>query len=241
MKLVLDIGNTRVKAGLFEKKQLREIIISAEPSFGFIESICLKHKDISSVILSSVRNIAPAVVDLLKGKNFFIEFSDTTPVPVKNFYKTPCSLGKDRLAGVIAANALYPKENILVVDAGTCITYDFINASGEYLGGSISPGLSIRFKSLHTFTEKLPLVSLTNYYELTGTDTETSILSGVINGLIAEADEIINKYRKLYNPLRTVICGGDALFLSVRLKNSIFAVPELVMIGLNEILAYNER
>jgi type III pantothenate kinase len=240
MKLVLDIGNTKVKAGVFEKKQLIEIISSTVPSVEFIDGICRKNKGIASVILSSVREVPFAVIDLLKKNYYFIEFSDTTPVPVTNLYRSPTTLGKDRLAGVVAAGSLYPNENVLVIDAGTCITYDFINAAGEYNGGSISPGFSMRFKALHTFTGQLPLVSLENYYDLIGTDTETSILSGVVNGLTAEADAIINLYKKLYNPIRTVICGGDMKFLADRLKNSIFAVSELVLIGLNEILDHNE-
>jgi len=240
LKLVLDIGNTQVKAGVFEKKQLTGTFLSARLSVEFAESICSKNKEISSVILSSVRETHPAVIDFFTKKYRFIEFTDATPVPVTNLYKTPDTLGKDRLAGVIAARSLYPGENVLVVDAGTCITYDFINAAGEYPGGSISPGFSMRFKALHTFTGKLPLVSVTDYRDLTGTDTETSVLSGVINGLTAEADEIINKYKKCYNPLRVIICGGDAGFLAGRLKNSIFAVPELILVGLNEILDHNE-
>jgi len=241
MKLILDIGNTNVKAGFFEKKQLLEIISSAEPSLEFIESICHKNKGIASVILSSVREVPVAVIDFFKKNYRFIEFTDTTHVPVTNLYRTPATLGKDRMAGVVAVRSLYPNENVLVIDAGTCITYNFINAAGEYHGGSISPGFSMRFKALHTFTGQLPLVSLENYYDLIGTDTETSILSGVVNGLTAEADAIISLYKKLHNPVRTVICGGDAQFLADRLKNSIFAVPELVLIGLNEILDYNNE
>jgi type III pantothenate kinase len=169
-----------------------------------------------------------------------MELSALTNIPVTNFYKTPDTLGKDRLAGIVAAHSLYVKENVLVIDAGTCITYDLITTKGEYYGGSISPGLNMRFKALHTFTEKLPLVSLLNFEELIGTDTNTSILSGVINGLIAETDAIIERYKELYSALKIIICGGDAQFLVDRLKNSIFAVPELVLIGLNEILDYNE-
>ncbi|NTW32724.1 MAG: type III pantothenate kinase [Bacteroidetes bacterium] len=241
MKLVLDIGNTQVKAGFFENKKLVEVIVFPELSVEWIESTKIKHPGISNIILSSVGKVSAKVIEILKNNFHLIELSETTAIPINNLYKSPDTLGKDRLAGVIAAHSLYPEENILVIDAGTCITFDMVSIKGEYKGGSISPGFLMRFKSLHTFTAKLPLVSLTNYSELIGTDTETSILSGVINGLCAETDAIIDKYKGLYKPLRTIICGGDAKFLADRLKNSIFAVPELVLIGLNEILDYNEQ
>jgi type III pantothenate kinase len=240
MKLVLDIGNTLVKAGVFEKKQLLSTKTSPELSMDFISVIAKKNKGISSVIISSVIEIPSELTRTLKKNYRFIELSDSTPVPITNLYKTPETLGKDRLAGVVAAHFLYPKKNVLVIDAGTCITYDIIDKNGKYYGGSISPGLSMRFKAMHTFTGKLPLVSLSNYKELTGRDTKESILSGVINGVIAEADTIIERYKKQYFSLKTVICGGDASFLADRLKNSIFAQPELVLKGLNEILDYNE-
>ena len=241
MKLIIDIGNTLVKVGLFEKKQLLITKTSPILSLDFITSITDQNKNISSVIISSVKDVSVDIINYLK-KNFrFIELSALTVIPITNLYKTPETLGKDRLAGIVAAHSLYPDENVLVIDAGTCITYDIITAKGEYYGGNISPGLNMRFKALHTFTEKLPLVSLINFTELIGTDTNKSILSGVINGIVAEADAIIERYRDFYSPLKIIICGGDAQFLVDRLKkNSIFAVSELVLIGLNEILDYNE-
>ncbi len=240
MKLVFDIGNSLVKAGVFEKKQLLYIKTSASLSEKFIKSISRKYNDITSVILSSVRKIPAKEVNYLKKNFHFILFSTATSVPVANLYKTPETLGNDRLAGVVAAYSMYPSENVLVIDAGTCITYDFINEKGEYRGGGISPGLSMRFKALNTFTEKLPLVSLINFKELVGTNTEKSILSGVINGTVSEVDAIINQYGKRYSSLKTIICGGDSRFFADRLKNRIFAIPELVLKGLNEILDYNE-
>jgi type III pantothenate kinase len=240
MKLVLDIGNTLVKAGVFEKKQLVSSKTASCLSLDSISSLVRKNKNISSVIISAVRSVPPEILNYLKKNYRFTEFSSATPLPITNLYRTAETLGKDRLAGVVAAHFLYPKKNVLVIDAGTCITYDLITKDGKYSGGSISPGLSMRFKALHTFTGKLPLVKVSNFKELVGKDTEKSILSGVINGLIAEADTIIERYKKLYPSMITVVCGGDAPFLADRLKNSIFAQPELVLIGLNEILDYNE-
>jgi type III pantothenate kinase len=240
MKLVLDIGNTLVKAGVFEKKQMVSSKTASCLSLDSISSIVRKNKNISSVIFSAVRSVPPEIINFLKKNYRCTEFSSATPLPITNLYRTVETLGKDRLAGVVAAHFLYPKKNVLVIDAGTCITYDLITKDGKYSGGSISPGLSMRFKALHTFTGKLPLVKVSNFKELVGKDTEKSILSGVINGLIAEADTIMERYKKLYPSMITVVCGGDASFLADRLKNSIFAQPELVLIGLNEILDYNE-
>jgi type III pantothenate kinase len=240
MKLVLDIGNSFIKAGVFEKKQLLQLFSAIELNTAFIEDIVSKYSEVNSAIFSSVKEISSEINNYLKSKFRLLEFTSTLSLPIKNYYKTPETLGKDRLAGVVAAHYLYPNRNVLVIDAGTCITYDLVNNNGEYFGGSISPGLTIRFNALHTFTGKLPLVSFKNYKELAGTDTETSILAGVINGFLFEADTVITKYKEQYEDLIVLICGGDYQFLVDRLKNSIFAVPELILTGLNEILDYNE-
>jgi type III pantothenate kinase len=240
MKLILDIGNSFIKAGVFEKEKLLQMISDTELDTIFIDEIVNKHSAIHSVIISSVREIPAEMNNYLKNKFRLLEFTSTLSLPIKNYYKTPGTLGKDRLAGVVAANFLYPKSNVLVIDAGTCITYDLINKNGEYFGGSISPGLTIRFNALHTFTGKLPLITFQNYEGLAGNDTETSILAGVINGFLFEVDMVINSYRDKYDDLKVLICGGDYQFLADRLKNSIFAVPELVLIGLNEIMDRNE-
>lgn len=239
MKLILDVGNTLTKAGIFEGKTLHEIFNSTELTIGFIEKIRNKYKNITLAILSSLKDVNNEVLEYLKNNYSLIEFTEHTPIPVRNLYQSPSTLGNDRLAGVIAAHTLYPDKNVLVIDAGTCITYDMITADGVYSGGSISPGLYMKFQALHTFTGKLPLIELKDFNEIIGTNTEQSILSGVINGTVGEMDAIIEKYDKLYSPLKTLICGGDAHFLAVRLKSSIFAAPELVLLGLNEILDYN--
>jgi len=238
MKLVLDIGNTFIKAGVFEQKQLKYSYHSEKLTVDFIKKITKKYA-IHAVLLSSVKPVSLKAIEYLS-KNFqYIELSESTPVHIINKYKTPATLGKDRLAGVSGAASFYKSENVLVIDAGTCITYDFINKKKEYHGGSISPGIQMRFKALHTFTGKLPLVSLTNFNRLSGTNTEESILAGVINGAVGEMDAVINNYKEKYGSLKVVICGGDAAFLASRLKNTIFALPELILIGLNEILDYN--
>ncbi len=145
----------------------------------------------------------------------------------------------DRLAGVCGAIELFKETDTLVIDAGTCITYDFVDKQKNYFGGSISPGLKMRFKAVHTFTAKLPLVDSANAVGLIGDSTESSIQSGVINGMIAEIEGIIMRYQDKYPGLRVILCGGDTAFFENKLKASIFAAPDLVLIGLNSILIYN--
>jgi type III pantothenate kinase len=161
------------------------------------------------------------------------------PLPVVNLYATPLTLGVDRLAGVCGAQQIFPLQHCLVIDAGTCITYDFLDKEGKYYGGGISPGLKMRFQAVHTFTAKLPLVTPKGHVPLIGNSTESCIQSGVVNGVLAELDGIIDQYGKKFEGLRVILCGGDAMFFENQLKASIFASPELVLIGLNSILNYN--
>jgi type III pantothenate kinase len=163
-----------------------------------------------------------------------------TPLPIKNNYATPKSLGKDRLAAAVGAWSLFPNQNSLSIDVGTAIKFDLINQASEYIGGSISPGISLRFQSLHNFTAKLPLVQYKNSHPLIGFDTETSILSGVLNGINSEIDGLIELYKVQYPDLKIILSGGDSIYFENNLKSNIFAVSNLVQIGLNEILIFNE-
>jgi type III pantothenate kinase len=161
------------------------------------------------------------------------------PVPVTNGYATPETLGMDRLAAVVGATALHPGRPCLVVDLGTCITYDLVDAAGYYHGGGISPGLRMRFRAMHTFTARLPLIEPEPHAALIGTSTRTAMQSGVVNGLVAELEGMMSRYGAQFPPLTTILCGGDALFFETQLKGIIFVVPELVLLGLNRILLYN--
>ena len=145
-------------------------------------------------------------------------------------------MGVDRLALVSAFAKAYPKQNGLIIDAGTCITYDFINAEGVYLGGAISPGLRLRYTSLHNLTANLPLLETKEVEQWIGDTTESAIHSGVYNGLIQEIDGVIAQYKDKYEPLVVILTGGDAHILSKRLKNSIFAHSNFLLEGLNYIL-----
>ena len=175
---------------------------------------------------------------------FFIELNHSTPVPFINSYTTPDTLGKDRIAIASAATKKYPGENVLIIDTGTSITYDFVTSNKEYLGGSISPGLNMRFKALHNFTHRLPLINLPDpdtEINLVGDSTESSILTGVVNGLIAEVENIIVQYNTKFSPLILVISGGDYKYFEKLVKSNIFAAPNIVVYGLKCILDFNEK
>jgi len=241
MKLILDFGNTFKKYALFEGKVLKELKIFEKDDYKKQMLFLSNNKNVKSIIISSVIDYPESLNNYLQENYYFIKLNPQTPVPVKNKYKTQNTLGKDRLAAVVGANVLFPENNVLVIEAGTCITYDFINSEAEYLGGSISPGLNMRYKSLNNFTDKLPLVTNRDFKCLTGQTTEESIISGISNGIIAEVDGIIELYKKKYSSLKIVLGGGDMNFFVNKLKNSIFANPNIVLEGLNEILDFNEK
>jgi type III pantothenate kinase len=170
-----------------------------------------------------------------------LEFNHNTILPINNSYQTPGTLGKDRIAAVVGASSLFPGEDLLIIDAGTCITFDFINAQKEYFGGAISPGINLRFNCLHNFTGNLPLVHPVAETKLIGDSTESSLLSGVINGIREEVDGIINRYKLSFPKLKVVFTGGDIKYFDKYLKNNIFAVENLVLLGLKDILHYNVK
>jgi type III pantothenate kinase len=147
----------------------------------------------------------------------------------------------DRLASAVAAFHRFPVHPVLILNAGTAVTYDIVTKIGEYLGGSISPGMQMRFRALHTFTKQLPLLTYTGIDFLTGNDTDTSVLSGVINGMAAEMEGMIARYQKEYPGIKVVLSGGDLNYFVNRLKISIFAVPNIVIYGLQQILAFNDK
>ena len=238
MKLAIDIGNTSTKLALFEAKNVFATAAINKCNLKNIQKF-VANKEISTTIISSVKEInseISSIADYYKA----IVLSENTPVPIKNHYKTANTLGKDRLAAVVGAHFLYPKKDIIVFDAGTCLTIDFLSKKGEYIGGRISPGIEMRYKALHTFTNKLPLVKKGKTTPIIGDDTNSSISSGVQQGILAEVRSIISEYRLEKPDALAVVTGGDCFFFEKELKNSIFANPNLVLIGLNEILDFNE-
>lgn len=240
-QLIIDIGNTRVKYAIFDDYQLIEQDCSQDIDIELIYK-WVKHYEINKVLVSDVRNIRTKVEPILLEKIDTVLFLDeNTRLPIKNHYRTPSTLGKDRIAAVVGAWHQYPNKNCLVVDAGTAITYDFLDASGTYLGGNISPGLMTRFKSLHDYTGKLPLLKESEIKEEIGKDTTNAITSGVELGIIFEVERYISYFSKKYSDLHVIITGGDALFFERNLKNSIFVDLNVTLTGLNRILIYNDK
>ena len=244
MKLIIDIGNTFSKLAVFEKNTMVSLSIVKSLSVQKLEQILKKFPLINSSIISSVALHDVKLNELLLQHGSFIELDHNTPVPFINKYGTPFTLGKDRIAIASAAAQMYANQNTLIIDAGTSVTYDLVTSNNEYLGGAISPGLNMRFDALHNFTHKLPLIKLPNSDEkigLIGNSTETSILSGVINGLTAEIESIINQYSSSFSPLKTAISGGDYKYFEKLVKSDIFAAPNIVVTGLKCILDFNEK
>lgn len=235
--LAIDIGNTAVKYALFNGQALQQTgQVLDETELTTIPELA----DLDNLIFSSVRAGESRSGSYLKVKGQRLQLTWETPGPLKNLYETPQTLGMDRLAAVTGANFLFPDFNCLVIDAGTCITCDYVDRERNYQGGSIALGLEMKFKALHTFTQKLPLVQQTqSEVPLTGRNTVDAIRSGVLHGSVAELNGIIGSYTKIAPELVVVLCGGDAAFFETNLKGRIFVVPELVLIGLNRILNYN--
>jgi len=241
MNLIIDAGNTSVKLAVFDKG---ELIFCQKADHGKIaervKNICEQYPKISHGIVSSVGNLDHKVIAVA---NIFCNVHELTPeskTPYKNSYASPQTLGVDRMALATAAFYHNQKGNTLVVDAGTCITYDMVNDYGEYLGGAISPGLRMRYKALSAQTARLPLLVPETPFDLIGNTTENSMHSGVVNGVCYEIDGVIGDYRTRFRDLTVILTGGDASFLSKRLKNTIFADSKFLLKGLNYLLEYNK-
>jgi type III pantothenate kinase len=238
VNLILDVGNSLLKIALFKKSELIQKFKFSENYKRNIENIISKN-NVTHSIISNVGRIDDSIINILKESTNLLLVSNQLKVPFKNLYKSKNTLGQDRLALVSAAAFNFPNENVLIVDVGSCITYDFKNNNNEYLGGGISPGISMRFKSLNTFTSNLPLIDFDNIHKLIGNNTKNSINSGVINGTISEINGIIQQYCEEFKNIRIILTGGDSNFLLKRIKNSIFADQNFLLVGLNKLLEDN--
>lgn len=239
MNLIIDVGNTRVKMAVYNNSELIHYEIFTHENVLRSALGIVNKFDCKAAIISFVGVVKKSEIIELKSKIPLVILNSETKIPFKNAYETPKTLGVDRIALVSSAVKHFPGENVLVIDAGTCITYDYVNSNTEYFGGSISPGLKMRYKALHVFTEKLPLLEPEYPNSLIGKSTVNSIHSGVINGVINEIDGTIKQYKEKNQDLTVVLTGGDVKFLANRLKNSIFANPNFLLDGLNSILTYN--
>nr|WP_321232012.1 type III pantothenate kinase [uncultured Psychroserpens sp.] len=242
MNLIVDVGNTYVKFAVYNQSKLKEKVVGELKSFENIALDVLKtHSNIKKAIVSSVGKLKKAHIKTLEEQLEVIELSHKLKLPFANLYATPKTLGVDRIALVSASVEQFPDHNVLIIDAGTCITYDFINTKNEYLGGAISPGIRLRYRTLNNLTANLPLLETEMPQEILGNSTQNSIHSGVVYGVLKEIDGVIDEYVKKYSDLTVILTGGDTKFLSNQLKNSIFANSNFLLEGLNFILEYNSQ
>jgi type III pantothenate kinase len=238
MNLVLDFGNTLIKAAFFEGTKLIEDrrFSSVSDVLRSLESFPVARHCLIASVTAKHKKVQAA---LSKNCNTRL-FTPETPVPIKNLYLSPLSLGSDRLASAAGAAQEFPDRDLLVIDAGTCLKFNFVNKRREFIGGAISPGIAMRLKAMHQFTHALPEPELPEeYLTLTGKSTSESLLSGAIVGAACEADDMATRYRQIYPEVQVILTGGDARYLSPLLKNAFFADQNLILKGLNAILEYN--
>lgn len=239
VNLIIEQGNSSTKVAIFSNGQLKSSSVFKHFDVSVVSSL-FEEFDLKQGIFSTVIDVDHTIVSLLKSKlSYFLFLDEKVKLPVNVLYKSLQTLGKDRLAAVVGANYLKPEKDLLVIDAGTAITYEVIEASGTYMGGNISPGMSTRFKALHTFTKKLPLLSEPEQVPFIGADTESAIQAGVVNGIIFEMDGYIDLLRIKYPSLLVFLTGGHSFYFAQKLKNANFADINLVLTGLNRILEYN--
>lgn len=242
MNLVVDIGNTRVKYAVFDKNKM---VIDQHSESGLFLSMVKEmfevYPTIDNAIIASVNDFPKKEYEVLSLFCRVHMLSHDSKIPFKNSYISPQTLGVDRIALATAAFYKNHKGNTLVIDLGSCITYEMINDYGEYLGGAISPGLKMRFKAMNDHTAKLPLLEAEDIIDFIGNSTEKGMQSGVINGICQELDGVINQYKERFQLLTVILTGGDAQFFAKRLKNSIFANSKFLLEGLNYLLEYNKN
>lgn len=240
MYIAIDIGNTLQKAAVFpdDGEKLLTTITEQQLSTAQISQL-LNEFPVTHSILSSVGSERSDIRQLVAERTLLTDFTHTTPLPIQIDYQSPETLGLDRIASAVAAHALFPSENVLAIQAGTCLVTDFVTADGHYLGGSISPGLDMRLSALHHFTQRLPLIKRHTIETLVGRNTEESILTGVTHGMEDEINGIIERYQQHYKTLQVVFTGGNKDDLQNSIKFPIFAASNLVLLGLCKILTFN--
>jgi type III pantothenate kinase len=240
INLCIDWGNTNVKAAIFDNDKLqKQITFSDEAALEKVSELMDTYKPVKA-ILCSVVNQEDELGHLIKSNvKSFIELNSHTRLPINNAYLSSDTLGPDRLALVCAAHGAYPDKNNLVISLGSCITYNLMQKNKTFRGGSISPGLKMRLRAMHEFTDMLPEVTVEGDLILLGYDTESCMRSGAVFGMAAEIDGMIKDYELKYPDFNAILTGGDAPYFASKLKSKIFADPDLLLKGLNLILSYN--
>lgn len=242
MNLVIDQGNTRCKTAVFDEnddllfedvtneliiERLSQVIATYKPDAGILSSVIQDNESVTAWLKAALPRFTP--------------FSVHTSIPLKVDYRSPETLGLDRLAAAVGARTLVPGRTLLVIDMGTAITYDVVSAEGVYLGGNIAPGTRLRFRSLHAFTGKLPLVEPVSLFDDFGKDTVTAVRAGVMQGIVHEVHGYMEHYTAEYPDLFTFLTGGDLIYFAENLKSGIFVSKNLVLTGLNAILNHHAR
>jgi type III pantothenate kinase len=244
MNAAIDAGNTRIKVGIFEDESLVETIIFPSHPIQNLYSF-LAARTFENCIISSVIDLPPHIINYLRMKSdHLFEFETQNRLPIENKYKSPQTLGKDRLALAVGGSAKYPGKDVLIISAGTCITYNFVSAKGAFMGGAISPGMRMRFGAMHDDTAALPLITENETetdkpISMIGNNTEASILSGVVNGIKYEIEGFVNQFSRKYKSCAVILSGGDARYLADKLSIETDVEPDLALIGLNLILKFN--
>ena len=242
INLVIDIGNSRTKIALFNQYDLMFNVSIDHLTLEHLRMLKEEHRQLTKAILSSVKPGNEDLIGFLTEQfEFFLELDHKTELPIENLYETPDTLGKDRLAAAVGANELFPDQNLLVIDAGTAITYDLVSEKNQFIGGNISPGLEMRFKALNHFTGKLPLIGASDEFDFIGKNTAEAIRAGVQNGMIYEIGQTIEIFNRNYQNLQIIMTGGDSNFFDKKLNYSIFVHFNLTLIGLNRILEHNAK
>jgi type III pantothenate kinase len=243
MYLVIDIGNTRLKILLFDKNHLvtEKHVFDKWKWDELTDWIKKKYNGCAAILSSVVHHPEEWEIALRSIVRYLLVLDHRTPLPFTNLYKTPETLGRDRIAAVAGAMALLPDKNVLVIDAGTCIKYDFIDHAGNYHGGSILPGITMRYQALQHYTAKLPLVQKQRLDDFIGYNTETAIRTGVQIGVLGEMEGFYHRYKERYETIEIVLTGGDASFFANTLLNvPVHTVTDLIPLGLIKILLYND-
>lgn len=242
MNLIIDVGNTHIKLAVFDVNALVHKEVCGKKLFlDVFESFSEEFPVISACIISSVGTISERQISEVKKKYPLVVLTHQLKFGYSNKYSTPETLGVDRIALMSAAADQFPDRNVLVIDAGSCITYDFMNDKNEYLGGGISPGVEMRYKAMHAFTANLPLLEKELPASMIGDSTKNAMHVGAVAGVLHEIDGFINHYVEKTGNLTVILTGGDAHFLRDSIKNNIFANSNFLLEGLNRILEINKH
>lgn len=240
MYLTIDIGNSFAKLAIFHDGEIVYKERHHKLLVGNVDKLYKKFL-FSRAILSSTRVIDKRIITAIQRRYDMIILDHNTAIPIKNLYRTPETLGRDRLAAVVGAYVQYPKQNCVIIDLGTCNTFDLVDKNGTYQGGNISPGVDMKLKAMNHFTSKLPLPVRQNNDDPIGKDTTSALQNGAFWGTIFEIESFIHRMNALFTPLNVILTGGDAEIFGSKLNSKIFVAPNIVLIGLHEILKYNEE